>query len=168
MFRILKKQFSNLDYTQRGKQISYGDVITYYDAELAGGGVWFTIPLRYRSDFHLSLLKISGAVPPHTDSQVKTSINFYIEPGDYRTTFYTPEPKAVKRQIENQTNGYIFSQEELANRGSFIAKPGDAYLLGIDRVHDVQGSGERTLICLGTDKYDFYEVLHMLVETGNV
>lgn len=168
MFRILKKQFSNLDYTQGGKQISFGDVISYYDAELAGGGVWFTIPLRYRSDFHLSLLKISGAVPPHTDSQVKTSINFYIEPGDYRTTFYTPEPKAVKRQIENQTNGYIFSQEDLANRGSFIAKPGDAYLLGIDRVHDVQGSGERTLICLGTDKYDFYEVLHMLVETGNV
>lgn len=168
MFRILKKQFSNLDYAQGDKQISFGDVISYYDAELAGGGVWFTIPLRYRSDFHLSLLKISGAVPPHTDSQVKTSINFYIEPGDYRTTFYTPEPKAVKRQIENQTNGYIFSQEDLANRGSFIAKPGDAYLLGIDRVHDVQGSGERTLICLGTDKYDFYEVLHMLVETGNV
>ena len=168
MFRILKKQFNNLDYTQGGKQISYGDVITYYDAELAGGSVWFTIPLQYRSDFHLSLLKISGAVPPHTDSEVKTSINFYIEPGDYRTTFYTPEPKAVKRQIENQTNGYIFSQEELANRGSFVAKPGDAYLLGIDRVHDVQGSGERTLLCLGTDKHDFYKVLHMLVETGNV
>ena len=167
MFRILKKQFSNLDYAQGGKQISYGDVITYYDAELAGGGVWFTIPLRYRSDFHLSLLKITGPVPPHTDSEVKTSINFYIEPGNYVTTFYTPEPKAVKRQIENQTNGYIFEQHELANRGSFVAKPGDAYLLGIDHVHDVQGSGERTLLCLGTDKHGFYDVLHMLVETGN-
>ena len=168
MFRILKKQFNNLDYVQGGKQISYGDVITYYDAELAGGGVFYTIPLRFRHDFHLSLLKINGPVPPHTDSEVKTSINFYIEPGDYRTTFYTPEPKAVKRQIENQTNGYIFSQEELANRGSFVAKPGDAYLLGVDKVHDVQGSGERTLLCLATDKYDFYEVLHMLVETENV
>jgi hypothetical protein len=168
VFRILKRSFQNLDYAQGGKQISYGDVITYYDAELAGGGVWFTIPLRYRSDFHLSLLKINGAVPPHTDSEVKTSINFYIEPGNYVTTFYTPEPKAVKRQIENQTNGYIFSQDELANRGSFVAKPGDAYLLGIDHVHDVQGSGERTLLCLGTDKHGFYDVLHMLVETGNV
>lgn len=167
VFRILKRSFQNLNYAQGGKQISYGDVITYYDAELAGGGVWFTIPLRYRSDFHLSLLKINGAVPPHTDSEIKTSINFYIEPGDYVTTFYTPEPKAVKRQIENQTNGYIFQQHELANRGSFVAKPGDAYLLGVDHVHDVQGSGERTLLCLGTDKHGFYDVLHMLVETGN-
>ena len=168
MFRILKRSFQNLDYVQGGKQISYGDVITYYDAELAGGGVFYTIPLRYRPDFCLSLLKITGPVPPHTDSEVKTSINFYIEPGNYTTTFYTPEPKAVKRQIENQTNGYIFQQHELANRGSFVAKPGDAYLLGVDRVHDVQGSGERTLLCLATDKHDFYEVLHMLVETGNV
>lgn len=168
MFRILKKQFSNLDYAQGGKQISYGDIITYYDAELAGGGVFYTIPLRYRADFCLSLLKITGSVPPHTDSEVKTSINFYVDPGNYRTTFYTPEPKAVKRQIENQTNGYIFQPHELANRGSFVAKPGDAYLLGVDRVHDVQGEGERTLLCLATDKYDFYEVLHMLVETENV
>lgn len=168
MFRILKRSFQNLDYVQGDKQISYGDVITYYDAELAGGGVFYTIPLRYRTDFCLSLLKINGSVPPHTDSEVKTSINFYIEPGNYRTTFYTPEPKAVKRQIENQTNGYIFQQHELANRGSFVAKPGDAYLLGVDRVHDVQGDGERTLLCLATDKHDFYDVLHMLVETGNV
>lgn len=167
MFRILKRQFNNLDYVQGGKQISYGDVITYYDAELAGGGVFYTIPLRYRQDFCLSLLKITGSVPPHTDSEVKTSINFYIEPGNYRTTFYTPEPKAVKRQIENQTNGYIFQPHELANRGSFVARPGDAYLLGVDRVHDVQGDGERTLLCLATDKHDFYDVLHMLVETGN-
>ena len=145
-----------------------GRSVVQFDAELAGGGVFYTIPLRYRADFCLSLLKITGSVPPHTDSEVKTSINFYVDPGNYRTTFYTPEPKAVKRQIENQTNGYIFQPHELANRGSFVAKPGDAYLLGVDRVHDVQGEGERTLLCLATDKYDFYEVLHMLVETENV
>ena len=168
MFRILKNKFTNLDYVQGGKKIDFGQIITYYEAELIGGGIWFTIPLRYRSDFQLSLMKITAPVPPHTDSEVKTSINFYIEPGDFTTTFYTPEPKAVKRQIENQTNGYIFQPHELANRGSFVARSGDAYLLGVDRVHDVQGSGERTVLCLATDKYDFYEVLHMLVETGNV
>lgn len=167
MFRILKHKFNNLSYTQGNKQISYGDVINYYDAQTEDNSVLTTIPARYRNEFILSLLKITGAVPPHTDSEIKTSINFYIEPGNYKTTFYTPEPKAVKRQIENQTNGYIFSQEELANRGSFVAQPGDAYLLGIDRVHDVQGDGERTVLCMATDKYDFYEVLHMLIETDN-
>ena len=168
MFRILKRQFSNLDYVQGGKQISYGDVITYYDAELTGGGIWFTVPLRYRNDFYLSVAKITDSLPPHTDSQIKTSINFYMNPADYTTTFYTPEPKAVRRQVENQTDGYIFQEHELANRGSFKAKPGDAYLLGVDRVHSVKGSGERTLLCLGTDKHDFYDVLNMLVETGNI
>lgn len=168
MFRILKRSFQNLDYAQGSKQISYGDVITYYNTELAKGDVWSTIPVGYRADFQLSLMRITDSVPPHTDSEVKTSINFYIEPGDYRTTFYTPEPKAVKRQIENQTNGYIFQQHELANRGSFVAKPGDAYLLGVDRVHDVQGSGERIVLCLATDKHDFDAVLNMLDKTGNI
>lgn len=168
MFRILNHKFTNLEYTQGNKQISYGEYISYYDAELTNGGVWFIIPLRYRADFQLSLLKIVGPIPPHTDSEIKTSINFYIEPGNYVTTFYTPEPKAVKRQIENQTNGHIFQPSELANRGSFVANAGDAYLLGIDRVHDVQGNGERTVLCLATDKHDFYEVLHMIIETENI
>lgn len=168
MFRILKHKFTNLNYIQGNEQITYGDIIKYYDIELTSGGVWFTIPLRYRADFQLSLLKIVGPVPPHTDSEIKTSINFYIEPGNYVTTFYTPEPKAVKRQVDNQTNGYIFQPHELANRGSFTARSGDAYLLGVDQVHDVQGIGDRTVLCLATDKHDFYEVLHMLVETENI
>jgi hypothetical protein len=168
VFRILKKPFNNLEYVQGGKQVSYGDVITYYDAELAGGSVFHVIPAKYRADFYLAVAKITSSLPPHTDSQIKTSINFYIDPADYTTTFYTPEPKAVKRQVENQTDGYIFQEHELVNRGSFKARPGDAYLLGVDKVHSVQGSGERTLLCLATDKHDFYEVLHMLVETRNV
>ena len=171
VFRILKNPFKNLEYTQGGQQISYGDVITYYDAQLAGEDVFCTIPERYRKDFHVALLKISGAVPPHTDSEIITSINFYVKPGKYRTKFYTPEPRAVKRQIENQTTGYIFQKHELANRGSFIANPGDAYLLAVDKVHDVEPLNEleeRIIVCLATDKYDFYEVLHMLVETGSI
>ena len=168
MFRILKHQFKNLEYAQGGQQVSYGGAITYYDAEMAGYNVFNVIPEEHRKDFYLAVAKITSALPPHTDSQIKTSINFYIEPSNYTTTFYTPEPRAVKRQVENQTNGYIFQEHELANRGSFTAKPGDAYLLAVDRVHAVKGSGARTLICLATDKYDFYDVLHMLVETGNV
>lgn len=167
MFRILKPTFHNLKPSQGRKQISYGNVINYYDTTVAEVDLFSVVPERYRKDFCMSLLKISGNVPPHTDSEVKSSINFYVEPGKYVTTFYTPEPKAVKRQIENQTTGYIFQPHELANRGSFIAHAGDAYLLGVDRVHDVKGTGERTVVCLATDKHDFYEVLHMLVETGN-
>ena len=168
MFRILKEPFTNLDYVQGGQKITFGNIIAYYEASLSKGDVFSIIPSRYRADFQLSLMKITAPVPPHTDSEVRTSINYYIEPGDYTTTFYTPEPKAVKRQRENQTPGYIFQQHELANRGFFKAKAGDAYLLGVDRVHDVQGNGERTALCLATDKHDFYEVLHMLVETDNV
>jgi hypothetical protein len=171
MFRILKNKFINLEYVQGDKQISYGDVITYYDTELAKEGVLHIIPLQYRNDFHVSLLKISGPVPPHTDSEVITSINFYMKPGKYKTTFYTPEPKAVKRQIENQTNGYIFQPHELADRGSFIANPGDAYVLNVSKVHAIDPVGdieERVVICLATDKHDFDAVLGMLDRTGSI
>ena len=171
MFRILKNKFVNLEYAQGNEQITYGDIIKYYDAELTKEGVLHVIPLQYRSDFKVSLLKITGAVPPHTDSEVITSINFYLKPGKYRTTFYTPEPKAVKRQVENQTTGYLFQKHELANRGSFIANPGDAYVLNVAAVHDVEplnGLEERTIICLATDKHDFHTVLDMLNRTGHI
>jgi hypothetical protein len=171
MFRILRNKFVNLEYAEKAEKITYGDIIKYYDTELTKQGVLHVIPLQYRDDFQVSLMKISGAVPPHTDSEIITSINFYLKPGKYRTTFYTPEPKAVKRQIENQTTGYIFEQHELANRGSFVANPGDAYVLNVSEVHGVEPLGEleeRVVICLATDKHDFEAVLSMLYRTGHI
>jgi hypothetical protein len=159
MFRKLNKTFSNLDYDQGGEQISYGNVITYNHAKITKGGVYFVLPLRYRQDFCLSVMNITDAVPPHTDSEIKCTINFYRETDPCITRFYRCQGNSVTLKIPNQTNGRIYEKDNLVCTGEFMAKEGDAYLLF--------GIKKRTAICLGTDKYDFDQVSEMLYETGN-
>jgi len=170
MFRKLAKQFYNLDYRQGNKQVSYGDVISYFDAELTAGGVFFVIPLRYRPDFHLAVMNITDAVPPHTDSEIKCSINFYVEPETCETKFYRPDGDVATHQIENQTTGQIYEKEHLVCTGGFVAKKGDAFLLDVTKIHSVEplfDMKQRTAITLCTDKYDYDQVSEMLYETGN-
>jgi len=171
MFRKLKHFFHNLEYTQGQEKINYSDLIRYYETNLTQGGVLNILPLRYRPDFQLSLMQIEGAVPPHTDSEVKTSINFYIDPGVYMTTFYSPRPGAKTTQVAGQTNGYVYEMPDLLNRGTFIANAGDGWVLNVSAVHGVQPVSKvtrRTALCLATDKHDFDAVIEMLTETGNV
>jgi len=170
MFRKLTKTYSNLEYDQGGEQISYGDVITYNHARITKGGVFFVIPLRYRHDFCLSVMNITDAVPPHTDSEIKCTINFYVEPDVCVTKFYRSEGNMDTHQIPNQTNGQIYKKDNLVCTGEFVAKAGDAYLLDVTKIHAVKplyDLKKRTAICLATDKYDYDQVSQMLQETGN-
>lgn len=170
MFRKLTKTYSNLDYDQGSEQISYGDVIKYHNARITKGGVFYVLPLRYRPDFCLSVMTITGAVPPHTDSEIKCTINFYLETDACVTKFYRVEGNSVTLTIPNQTNGRIYERENLVCNGEFVAKAGDAYLLDVTKVHSVEplfGLNKRTAICLATDKYDYDQVSEMLYETGN-
>jgi len=170
MFRKLANTFSNLDYKQGKKQVSYGDVISYFDAELTAGGVFYTLPLRYRPDFHLAVMDINNAVPPHTDSEIKCTINFYVETEPCITKFYRSEGEPIPRQIENQTTGYIYEKSNLVCTGEFVAKAGEAYLLDVTKIHSVDplyDLKKRTAITLCTDKYDYDQVSEMLYETGN-
>jgi hypothetical protein len=170
MFRKLAHTYSNLNYRQGKKQISYGDVISYFDAELTAGGVFYVLPLRYRPDFHLAVMDITDAVPPHTDSEINCTINFYVETEPCVTKFYRSEGNSVTLKIPDQTNGRIYDKDNLVCTGEFMAKSGDAYLLDVTKIHAVQplfGLNKRTAITLCTDKYDYDQVSEMLYETGN-
>ena len=170
MFRRIIHFFHGLKYIRGGEKINYGDLIKYY--ETTGNEELFNLlPEQYRQDFQLSLMEIEGAVPPHTDSEVKTSINFYIEPGVYMTTFYSPRPGSKVHQIPGQTNGYLYEMPDLLNRGSFIANAGDAWVLNVSAVHSVQPVSKvtrRVALCLATDKHNFDSVLEMLNKMGNI
>ena len=170
MFRKLKKTY-NFQYKLGKKQIDYGNVISYHDVELTEGGVLNLLPLRYRDDFCVSFMDISGEVTPHTDSEIKCTINFYIEPGNYMTKFFDVKEGATISQIENQTTGHLFDKKDLRHNGTFIANAGDGWLLDVTQVHSVEPYKEvtrRTAICLATDKYDYQQVAQMLFETGNI
>jgi len=146
-------------------------MISYNHIEIKKGGVLYTLPMKYRQDFTVSLMKINDAVPPHTDSEIKCTINFYIKPELCITKFYRPFKETESYQVPNQTNGKVYNKKDLICIGNFIAQPGDAWLLDVTQIHAVVPVfpiKERLAISVCTDKHTYEEVKQMLHETGNL
>jgi hypothetical protein len=126
------------------------------------------LPKRYWDDFHLTVMTINRPIPPHTDTEIITTINFYIETGGATTVFYesiVDEPRMF--QIENQTDGYIYYPEDLKQVGSFIAKDLEIWCLDVKKIHAVEGNVSlRKAVTLGTFKHKYEDVIEMFKETG--
>ena len=177
MFAKLKNQYSIKDYSTRGLQMSYGNEVDgefkgieyHYADTLSADKIYEVIPYKYRQDFALHLMRINCAVPPHTDSGITASINFYLNTNNCLTQYYKPNEHAARRQITNQVEGFIFDECELTKTDSFLAEPTDAWLLDVSLPHSVIPLGEmksRTAFTLATSKHSFNEVIEMLKTTG--
>ena len=128
------------------------------------------IPEEKRKDFTVSLMKVSGQIPPHTDSWSSTVINFYIQAENSITQFYVPKVDTPKvHQIENQTNGYMFDLDDLIPTNSFVASSGDIYILDVSKPHAVWSEQDldRIAVSLSTT-HKFDQVVGFLKETGNI
>jgi hypothetical protein len=167
MFIKLNKPFENLSYIKGSEFVSYGGIISYSDVGDTNAELFNVVPERYKSSFSLSVMEILSAVPPHTDSNVKTVINFYVNSGEYRTVFFNGESESY--QVANQTNGKVFNRDGLVEDCSFVAHDGDAFCLDVEKIHAVDlldGEPEtRIAICLSTEDYNFEQVCDMLYET---
>ena len=170
MFVKLNKQFDNITFSKGNEVVAYGGIISYSDVDNVNLDLLKVIPERYRPAFSLSLMEIIGEVPPHTDSDVKTVINFYLKCGDYKTIFFDGESESY--QVKNQTDGKVFNRDELIEGESFVAKNGDAFCLDVKRIHAVDsmnGNQEpRAAVCLSTFDYDFEQVCNMLSDSGYI
>lgn len=161
------KTFTGTDIDGVKKGIDYKKIWSPDSAKLYG-----VLPERYHKDFHLTVMTINAAIPPHTDTEIITTINFYVYTDNCKTTFYnlkTDTPK--KYQIENQTDGYIFDVGDLEEVSSFVAKPNETWVLDVKKVHGVEPLGEiklRKAITLGTRIHNYDAVCEMLRETGNL
>jgi hypothetical protein len=128
------------------------------------------IPERYWNDFHLTIMTINCIIPPHTDTEIITSINFYLKTDNCTTTFYKPKvdnPRTV--QVENQTNGHIYFEEDLIEVDSFVAKDNEVWLLDVSQIHGVKGKiNLRSAITLGTFVHKYEYVIEMLKETDSL
>jgi len=128
------------------------------------------LPERYWNDFHLTVMTINRRIPPHTDTEIISTINFYIETENCETVFYKSKVDNPRTfQIENQTDGYIFMDEDLEPVASFIAKPNEIWLLDVKEIHSVEPLGDiklRKAVTLGSFKHDYNAVRAMLEETG--
>jgi hypothetical protein len=174
MFQKLNKNFEPIIYIvthglktftgQAGQGIDYKKIWSPEADQLLT-----VIPEQYRDDFHLTIMTINTRIPPHTDTEIVTTINFYISTQDCRTQFFNARPGARTFQIANQTDGYIYDEEDLDPLDSFVAKPNEAWVLDVKEIHSVEPPPEFTVrraITLGTHLHDYSAVCAMLKETG--
>jgi len=124
--------------------------------------LWNLIPEKHRHQFNMSLMSINRTIHPHTDSNTRTAINWYLISGGYHTSFCTPKPGAKSCKLPTQTNGIIYRFEDVHFDERFKSEDGDVYILDVTKLHCVHSSkGPRVALNLCTNlSYD--EVLGMI------
>lgn len=179
VFQQLKHRFVAPDYSIYKTQMQYG---TTDNGEFKGieyllfespnqENIWKFIPAEHRQDFFMSMMRVNTQIPPHTDSGIQTTINFYIRTDNCRTQYYklkTDSPKT--KQVDNQTDGHIFDVDDLIETDSFVAESGSAWLLDVSQPHSVIPQGvftERLAIALSS-KLAYNQVADILRTTGNL
>lgn len=155
------------EYAINGKGIAFYN-IDDYNKDL----ILSVIPERFRSDFHMREMKINHSIPPHTDSYVCATINFYIKAMNCQTKFFKKVDSSLGVKMTTQTTGRTFKEDDLDFTESFVAESGDVWLLDVSSPHSVKNLGaepvDRIAIVLQSTKYDFNQVYDMLVETGYI
>ena len=171
-FEKLNIKIDTPSYEVGKKELEYG-----IDINNKFNGLWYSnlkineqidlIPEKYKSDFYLLFLEANSFILPHSDSGPTAVINFYIETNNCATQFYKIKDGAKPYQIDNQTNGCVYDLEDLIETESFIAQPGDIYILDVSKVHSVipldNNEIDRKAICFSTNSLNFDEVKRMFV-----
>jgi len=129
------------------------------------------IPKENRHFFDISVMQVNTYIPPHTDSNIMATINFYIKTSNCVTQFYSFNTDAPrKEQLKTQTNGYLFSIHDLNAEDKFVASSGEIWLLNVTKPHSVQpivnGPVDRVALCLSSRKFNFDETVALLQATG--
>ena len=171
-FEKLNIKIDTPSYEVGKKELEYG-----IDINNKFNGLWYSdlkineqvdlIPKKYKSAFYLLFLEANSYILPHSDSGPTAVINFYIETNNCATQFYEIKNNAEPYQIENQTDGCVYNLDDLIETKSFIAQPGDVYILDVSKVHSVipldNNEINRKAICFSTNSLNFDEVKRMFV-----
>jgi hypothetical protein len=158
-YKVLDKQIE-FDLTPDGKKIQYYNVSSMFlDEFISSLG-------PYGKHFYSKLVVIEADVPPHTDIMDKTSFNFYIETGDYNTVFYSSKDDSVKVSYADHGDGHAYSMDDIEVLGSFVANPGDGYLLNGKVIHGVSSPSDnkqiRKFLQVSTNTLDYDQVSNIL------
>lgn len=156
-FKILDKRIE-FELDVAGHKIQYFNVASeYVDRFIASFG-------QYSQDFYTSFVSVDTTVPPHTDIVDRVNINFYIETGNYRTTFYKSDAHSSRTTYADHGDGHTYNIKELEEIDSFIAEPGDVYVLNGKTVHGVSASDHRPrkFLQVSTNRLDYDQVLDIL------
>jgi hypothetical protein len=92
----------------------------------------------HSNNYDLTLMVINHhVIPPHIDSGTLTVINIYIQKGDAITIFYEKMGIPTEYKLLNQTDGGMYNPNELQKIFSFKAKPFEAWILDVSKIHSV-------------------------------
>lgn len=175
-FIKLNRKFNVSKFTETNLFIAYaidGKGIAFYNVDNYDRDLVFSIiPERFRADFVVKEMKINRNIPPHTDSHITATINFYVKTTDCKTNFFKKVDNSLGVKMTAQTDGRTFKEDQLEFTGSFVAETDDVWLLDVSCPHSVQSLTnseiDRVAIVLQSRKYNFQQIHDMLVETGYI
>ena len=151
-----------------GKTVGIG----YFGVDIFDPNVFCNyIPERYIKDFIFQHMKINYRIPPHIDSDIKATLNFYLKTDNCETVFYTIKENTKSFKFENQTNGSSYAYDDLNKVDSFVAHNNEVWLLDVTIPHSVETTQTdiyRHAIVVQTNVYTFHQVKEILQETGNI
>jgi len=173
-FCKLNKEFIIDDYVIKDVQMSFlkGDRgIAYHYVDFGKFNMLNIIPKQYKEYFFVTMMCINTQIPPHTDSGIKSNINIYLKTDNCLTQFYKFKNNTPKtEQVDNQTDGFIFDENDLEKTTSFIAKPNEVWLLDVSQPHSVIPQGEfkdRMAVAIGSS-LDYNTVYNILKDEGYI
>jgi hypothetical protein len=156
-FKILDKRIE-FELDSAGRRIQYSNVSSrYVDNFIAGLG-------HHGKHFYTSFVSVETNVPPHTDIVDRVNINFYIETGNYCTTFYRSDDNSARFTYADHGDGHAYRIEELEPVDSFVAQPGDVYILNGKNIHGVACTTPtpRKFLQVSTNQLEYDQVLEIL------
>ena len=158
-----------IDFSILNKKIEFqldtaGNRIQYFNATSKFAENFISLFGEYSQYFYTSFVNIETHVPPHTDIVDKVNINFYIETGGYKTTFYKSNDNSSKMTYADHGNGHVHQLDDLEEIDSFIAMPGDVYVINGKVVHAVHSDKQlpRKFLQISTNKLEYDQVLEIL------
>jgi len=165
-------EFEELEETMYFGENKEKTVLQYLNVNMPNSeNLYKIIPKEFRKDFRLNSTRINSQLGVHLDTDATCRINFYMVTDNCITRFFLPK---VDYPFRKTINGkVVFSRSDLNEIDSFVAQPGEAWLLNVQKLHDVTPPNginfcQRRAITLFTTKFSFIEVSEMLKQTGYI
>mgnify|MGYP003140263895 CR=1 FL=1 len=173
--------FKKLDITFDIPDFDTGDLVVEYGLDIGGNfhGLWYNeilnenqcplknvIPQELQDSFVIQLMQANTYIHPHTDSGTLAVVNFYLSTNGCVTQFHEIKEGARPFKLPSQTDGCIYSEDDLELGPSFLAEPGDVYLLDVTKVHSVVPPAgvqvDRKALCLASTSLNFEQVKQLV------
>jgi hypothetical protein len=171
------KPFVKLTTPNELHDIAFGESIVYYGVHRSieffkisndiEQRLLEIIPIDYRHHFKGSIFSINNPyIRPHTDSDRKVGINFYIKCNNAITKFFKEKESArrIYEQVVGQTNGAVYKEYDLISTGTFISAPGEIWILDVSKIHSVISptNEDRIAYTLSSNELSYSDTLEIL------